>query len=79
MKREIYPYYSHPVEDRRGISKVNLIVGAMAVLGGVAVMSSLVGWGFSILLFPIFSFWAHPILSSIAVVAGYGVWQWRKR
>lgn len=79
MKRDLYPYSFQAVEDRqedrRGISKVNLAVGALAVVGGVAVMSSLIGWGFSILLFPL----AHPILSSIVAAAGYGVWQWHKK
>lgn len=79
MRREIYPYSFQNVEDRRGISKVHLAVGALAVVGGVSVMSYLAGWGFSIALFPIFSFWAHPILSLIVAGAGYGVWKWWKR
>lgn len=79
MRRDLYPYSVQAVENRRGISKVHLAVGALAVVGGVSVMSYVVGLGFSIVLFPIFSFWAHPILSSIVAVAGYGVWKWWKR
>jgi len=78
MRRDLYPYSLRSLDladNNRGVSMPKVVMGILTLIGGAVVASYFLGWGLSLLLYPL----SHPFRSLIIGGIGYGVWRWYKR